>query len=174
MLQKRLDLNNWTLLWIIIIYCGVGCTTNPFNPVTEESLELRGIFPNADYDKAIAYHFEDLNGRLIVSEKGKLNPTIKKQKELTEKETRDFLQVINKSETYGGNCANCYFPRFGVVFYKQKEIVAHISICLQCGHQKASLEVGAQANLENGNCYSAVGLDKLTRLCKKLGFGQCD
>jgi hypothetical protein len=171
MSQRKLGWNKWVfILGCILIY-----HTSCFNPLAEGGAELGGIFPDVDYDKAIAYHFEDLNGQAIVLENGKLNKTIKKQKELTEENTRDFLQTINSAETYGAkDCGQCFLPRFGVVFYKEKEVAAHISICLECGHQKASVEVGAQANVENGNCYSAVGLGKLTKLCKKLGFGQCD
>lgn len=176
MLLKKLAYNKQLLLLLLMTISSTffGACDN-LNPYTEEDLELGGIFPDADYDRAVAYHFEDLNGRPIIDEEGKLNATVKKEKEMTEEETRDFLQVINNSETYmtSKSCAQCYFPRFGVVFYKGTSVAAHISICLQCGHQKSSIRVGAQGGLENGRCYSGPGLQALSKLCKKMGFGQC-
>ena len=53
------------------------------------------VFPNTEYSKVIAYHFEDIEGGYIIDKKGALNPTVKKQKELSEGEIEFFLTNIN-------------------------------------------------------------------------------
>lgn len=132
------------------------------------------VFPDVNYTSVTAYHFEDLEGNPIIDKKGKLNPTVKKEKILTEAEIRSFLSTINDEATYGGMYTRCFKPRLGLVFYKEKEAVAHISICFECSQQMASPQIKAYANAPVGaHGYSEAGFQKLTAFCHKLGFGQC-
>jgi hypothetical protein len=139
------------------------------------SIENTGVvFPNAKYTSVTAYHFEDLKGKPIISKEGVLNPTIKKEKELTEEEINSFLATINDSKTYGGLYTRCFKPRLGLVFYNEDKAVAHISICFECSQQTAFPLIKAYAETPAAaHGYSEEGFRKLTDFCHGLGFGQC-
>ena len=133
------------------------------------------VFPNTEYSKVIAYHFEDIEGGYIIGKKGALNPTVKKQKELSEGEIEFFLTNINNKDTYGGISTRCFRPRLGVVFYDNADKpVAHISICFECNQQVAIPQIKASSEAPMNNYgYSEEGFRNLTTFCRKLGFGQC-
>ena len=137
--------------------------------------ENKGVeFPNATYTSVIAYHFEDLEGNGIIDKNGILNPTIKKEKELTEKEINTFLTTINDKTTYGGLYTRCFKPRLGLVFYNEDKAVAHISICFECSQQIAFPLIKAHVDAPTGaHGYSEEGFRNLTDFCHSLGFGQC-
>lgn len=143
----------------------------PTNPKSEKE---GVVFPNASYTSVTAYHFEDLEGEAIISKEGVLNPTIKKEKELTEKEINTFLATINDTKTYGGLYTRCFKPRLGLVFYNEKKAVAHISICFECSQQTAFPLIKAHLEAPTGaHGYSEEGFRNLTNFCHSLGFGQC-
>jgi hypothetical protein len=132
------------------------------------------VFPNAKYTSVTAYHFEDLKGDPIISKEGVLNPTIKKEKVLTEEETNSFLATINNRKTYGGLYTRCFKPRLGLVFYNENKAVAHISICFECSQQTAFPLIKAYEETPVAtHGYSEEGFRKLTSFCDNLGFGQC-
>jgi len=144
-------------------------------PQPNPNVEDKGVvFPNANYTSVTAYHFEDLEGNPIISKEGILNPTIKKEKALTEEETQTFLAVINNNKTYGGLYTRCFKPRLGLVFYNENKAVAHISICFECSQQTAFPSIKAHVDAPTGaHGYSEEGFRKLTSFCHELGFGQC-
>lgn len=163
------------LLLPLVFLCSIffqSCDSSSSSNITKESLGV--VFPDVDYTSVTAYHFEDLEGNPIIDKKGNLNPTIKKEKVLEEDEVHSFLSTINDETTYGGMYTRCFKPRLGLVFYKGKEAVAHISICFECSQQMASPQIKAYANAPVGaHGYSEKGFEKLTTFCHKLGFGQC-
>jgi len=148
--------------------------TEPENN-TETSRPESFIFPHTEYEKVVAYHFEDLNGGHIIDKNGQLNQTVKKEKTLNETEISSFLEMINDTETYGGTYTRCFRPRLGVVFYDlNDDVTAHISICFECSQQISKPLVKAYAEASHGqHGYSDVGFHNLTGFCKRLGFGQC-
>ena len=64
--------------------------TEPENN-TETSRPESFIFPHTEYEKVVAYHFEDLNGGHIIDKNGQLNQTVKKEKTLNETEISSFF-----------------------------------------------------------------------------------
>lgn len=158
----------FSILFLILSSCG-----NSSSNSTSES-EKGVVFPNATYTKVVAYHFEDLSGNGIIDDKGQLNPTVKKEKELEPDQIEDFLKLINNEKTYGGEYTRCFKPRLGVVFYNGKNPVAHISICFECSQQVSTPTILAYTNAPNGSFgYSEEGFRALTSFCRQLGFGQC-
>ena len=156
------------LCLILFNSCDSSTSTNP-------KPENKGVvFPNASYTSVIAYHFEDLEGKGIIDKEGHLNPTVKKEKELTEKEINTFLTIINDNKTYGGLYTRCFKPRLGLVFYNEDKAVAHISICFECSQQTAFPLIKAYVETPTeAHGYSEEGFRNLTNFCHNLGFGQC-
>lgn len=162
------------LVLLISILLGSCNTSTPTDNGSDSTQEQAVVFPNTSFTKAIAYHFEDLNGRSIITDKGELNPTVKKAKELNTAEIDLFLKAINDDNTYGGVYTRCFKPRLGVVFYDKGNPVAHVSICFECSQQHSSPLIQAYANTPvEAHGYSEEGLRKLTGFCRQLGFGQC-
>lgn len=168
-------MKHYLLLFPFVFLCIVLVNSCESSPKPNSDPKNTGvIFPNANYTSVIAYHFEDLEGNPIISKDGVLNPTVKKEKVLTEEETNSFLATINDSKTYGGLYTRCFKPRLGVVFYNENKAVAHISICFECSQQTAFPQIKAYVNAPIGaHGYSEEGFRKLTSFCHSLGFGQC-
>jgi hypothetical protein len=163
------------LLLFLSFLCLVLCNSCDSSSSTDSKSENRGVvFPNTNYTSVVAYHFEGLEGNEIINKDGVLNPTIKKEKELTEKEIQTFLKIINNHKTYGGLYTRCFKPRLGLVFYNEDKAVAHISICFECSQQTAFPLIKAHADAPSGaHGYSEEGFRNLTTFCHNLGFGQC-
>ncbi|WMX15401.1 hypothetical protein [Aureispira sp. CCB-E] len=161
-----------TSLFFLCILFFYSCDSTP--PTNPSPKELGVVFPDVSYTSVIAYHFEDLEGNPIISKEGILNPTIKKEKVLSEEEIQVFLKTINDPKTYGGLYTRCFKPRLGLVFYNEDKAVAHISICFECSQQMAFPQIKAYAKAPQGeHGYSEAGFRKLTSFCHELGFGQC-
>lgn len=143
--------------------------------IPKEEVPKGVVFPDVEYSKVIAYHFEDLEGGYIIDENGELNSTVKKQKELSENEIERFLETMNNKNSYGGIYTRCFKPRLGVVFYDAAaKPVAQVSICFQCNQQMSTPLIKAHLEASAGtHGYSEEGFRDLTTLCRKLGFGQC-
>lgn len=163
------------LLLILTFLCLVlfnSCDSSA--PTNQKPKDEGVVFPNASYTSVTAYHFDDLEGNGIIDKNGVLNPTIKKEKELTEEEINTFLKTINDNKTYGGLYTRCFKPRLGLVFYNKDKAVAHISICFECSQQTAFPLIKAHVDAPVGaHGYSEEGFRNLTNFCHSLGFGQC-
>jgi hypothetical protein len=154
-----------------VIFNNCNSSSSPANP---EPPNTGVVFPNAKYTSVVAYHFEDLEGHGIINKEGVLNPSIKKEKELTEEEINSFLAKINDSKTYGCLYTRCFKPRLGLVFYNEKRAGAHISIFFECSQQTAFPLIKAYEDTPEGtHGYSEEGFRNLTNFCHNLGFGQC-
>jgi len=158
------------LLLLVVLFISSCENTAP-----KEDVPKGVVFPDTEYSKVIAYHFEDLEGGHIIGENGALNSTVKKQKKLSEEEISLFLKTINNKKSYGGIYTRCFKPRLGVVFYDDVDKpVAHVSICFECNQQMSTPLIKAHVEAPVGNHgYSEEGFRNLTTLCRKLGFGQC-
>jgi hypothetical protein len=141
-------------------------------------------FNKLDYNKVIAYDYEGGKGEggINIITDGKLAPTVKQQKELTQEQVDDLTNYLGANSTYGGNKAACFDPHLGIVFYKDRKIVAHISICLECNYLSSSIKIPATAvkkfKIGDDFEYPAEGFSKLGRqkinsLCKQLNFSHC-
>jgi len=168
-------MRHYLLLFLTFLCTIIFNSCESASPPSSPTLEETGVeFPNATYTSVIAYHFEDLEGNPIINKEGILNATIKKEKQLTRKEIKTFLSIINDNKTYGGLYTRCFKPRLGLVFYNKSRAVAHISICFECSQQIAFPLIKAYVNAPIGEYgYSETGFHQLTNFCHHLGFGQC-
>lgn len=161
-------------LFLLLPLFVLSCSSPTEESTTDKKEPKAVIFPDASFTSAVAYHFEDLQGNPIIDKKGKLNPSVKKEKQLDQTEIDFLLQTLNNNDTYGGAYTRCFKPRLGIVFYDKMEPVAHVSICFECSQQHAQPMIKAYSEAPIGqHGYSELGLRKLTSFCHKLGFGQC-
>lgn len=94
------------------------------------------VFPGIPYQKVIAY---ELNGRYGHARAASVfeNRT-KKQVVLTKPQVEEFLSLLNDRKSYGYYEMACFDPRIGLVFYNvSNEIVAYLSLCLQCNNVRS-------------------------------------
>lgn len=173
-LFKNKEMKHHLLFSLTFLCTVIFNSCNSSSPTNSEPENTGVVFPNAKYTSVTAYHFEDLEGHGIISKEGVLNPSIKKEKELSKEEINSFLSTINDSKTYGGLYTRCFKPRLGLVFYNERKAVAHISICFECSQQTAFPLIKAYMDTPEGaHGYSEEGFRNLTNFCHSLGFGQC-
>ena len=138
-------------------------------------------FNKLDYNKVIAYEYQGGKGEGIIIN-GKLATNVKQQKELTQEQIDSLTNYLGANSTYGGNKAFCFNPHLGIVFYKDCEVVAHISICLECNYLISSINIPATEvkKIKIGDDYeypaegfSKLGRQKINSLCKQLNFSHC-
>lgn len=148
----------WAALWSLA-GCGDGtksAQSNMGEAKVDSSLKVQVAFPGVDYSRAVAYAYDGKNGA-SVAEKGVLNSTIQREKELSTAEIQRFLDILNKPQSYGGTGARCFMPHLGVVFYNAaNEIVAQVSICLLCNNLVAMPELEA-TKLAKSGAFSEAG-----------------
>ena len=140
-------------------------------------------FNKLDYNKVIAYNYDSKGeGIIYIITDCKLAPTVKQQKELTQEQVDSLTNYLGQSSTYGGNRAFCFLPHLGIVFYKDRKIVEHISICLECNYLRSLTTIPAteakKFKMDDGFEYPAEGFSKIGRqkinsLCMQLGFSNC-
>jgi hypothetical protein len=144
-----------------------------------EQKRITKIFPGFKYSKAIAYDYDGAERGDLIIEKGKIHPTVKKEKVLTKEQTEDLLSILNDSLNYGGDVARCFKPHLGVVFYDENEKPkAQISICFLCNQHNSFPLITAQEDVRKSHPnklhgYSEKGRAKLIKFCKELGFSNC-
>ena len=138
-------------------------------------------FNKLRYDKVIAYDYDGANGEHIfeIVESGKLVSRIKKQVQLSQIQVDDLTNLLGAPSTYGRGYAFCYEPHFGIVFYLDNKITAHISIAIGCNRLRSSIPILATSKnfIRIGKGYkypaegfSEMGSQKLVSLCKDLKF----
>jgi hypothetical protein len=162
-------------------------STTPFVGQTKKvfvNKKANKPFNKLDYNKVIAYDYEGGKGEGVIDiiTDGKLAPTVKQQKELTQEQVDGLTNYLGANSTYGGSKAFCFDPHLGIVFYKDNKIVAHISICLECNYLSSSIKIPAaevkKIKIGDDFEYPAEGFSKLARqkinsLCKQLNFSHC-
>jgi len=121
------------------------------------------------YDEIIIYDFNENShgeGGSIVDDKGRLAPVIKQV--LLDKATATELhkRIFQKS-SYGAPEAACFDPHLGIVYYLNKKIVAHFTICMGCNRLEGSVEIPAQLQVKGGTgkeiYYTGMGMSKSFR-----------
>lgn len=145
--------------------------------------EVLNPFDTLSYDKVIAYDYKgDGNKNVVVAKKMKL---IRAEKELSEKEIASFHRIVGDTNTYGGQTAACFDPHFGLIYYKGKTVVGHISICLQCNFLVASVNIPASEKKKiyvgddpedfyYAHGFSKTGRIKLSEVVKSLNFSHSE
>lgn len=141
-------------------------------------------FNKLDYNKVIAYDYEGGKGEGVIDivTNEKLAPTVKQHKNLTQQQVDDLTNYLGANSTYGGGKAFCFDPHLGIVFYKDNNVVAHVSICLECNYLHSSIKIPAtevtKIKISDDYEYFADGFSKLGRqkinsLCRQLNFTHC-
>ncbi len=144
-------------------------------------------FLDLDFDEVIAFDYEthvDSEQPYIVSNDGKLNPTVTQQKVLKRKQVSTLKTFLGSIETYGHAKAFCFEPHLGIVFYKNKKVVEHVSICISCNHLASSIEIPATYfktytfELDSTTKYPLEGFSPkakkiISDFCSSLDFSHC-
>ena len=100
------------------------------------------------YDSLVIYDFDyrmrsETDYLSIIDEAGQLPPTVKKSVRLSNLRARELSERLEKTESYGQLTAACFTPHFGMVYYRQGEAVAHVTLCLGCNYLRASSPIQA-------------------------------
>ena len=142
--------------------------------------KARRPFNNLKYDKVIAYNYDGGEESPIdIVQQGRLAPTIKQQRSLSQLQVNKVTALLGAPETYGEAPTFCFIPHFGLVFFKGTTVKASISICLSCNRLSSSINIPAtqahQIKIDEENTYPAEGFskpgrEKLTTLVNELGF----
>jgi hypothetical protein len=142
-------------------------------------------FSRLDFNKIIAYDFDcwvkdDQGGHYeeLFDKTGKLTTYIKNKAEIGK---TNIVNILGDTSTYGSARADCFNPHLGIVFYKDSKVKAWVSICLECNYLSSSIDISelyrskideyGEEFLANG--FSEMGYEKLSTLCKSLGFSHC-
>ncbi len=141
-------------------------------------------FDKMVYDSVVIYDF-DWRGESeeyfsIIDEKNELARTVKKSKILTEKESKNLSVVLGLKSSYGEGSSACFLPHLGIVYYKNGNAAAHVTICMGCNILESSIEIpnqkqGKQESEEGDIYYTQMGMSKslkkhLDKLLKKYSF----
>jgi hypothetical protein len=145
---------------------------------------VKNPFNDLNYDKVVAYDYEggkNLAGIEIITE-GKLLPFSKKVV-LSKFQINELINCLTANSTYGEGKAACFNPHFGIVFYSNDEVAAHISICFECNYLVSSVVISAMKqkiiSISDDYSYYADGFsekgkEKLIKLCSELKFSHCN
>ena len=131
--------------------------------IQAQNLQIHEI----QYDSVVAYDYNGEEGFLIVGEDNKLYDRINQSIHLKKKQIKKLHKIITAKNAYGAVNASCFDPHLGIVYYYQNQIVAHLSICLDCNYLSASFEIPAirkkMIYLGEGYSYPAKGFSKTSQ-----------
>lgn len=132
--------------------------------------QVKNPFSELKYDSVVMYDFEGGKGTpdmFIINEKGRLANTVIKQVQLDKETISALSKRLGQRESYGGAQAACFDPHLGFVYYDHGNVVAHISICLDCNVLHSSVDIPAQMQGKTGRgndvYYLGGGLSKSFR-----------
>lgn len=169
---------------------GIRVVYNTINLSNSESSRIlvnkkaKKPFNRLKYNRVVAFDYEGGQGAGVIQiiTDGKLAKTVKQQRELTQAQVDDVTNFLGDNATYGSSTAFCFDPHLGIVFYDDTNIVAHVSICLECNYLISSEKIPAtearMIKTEYGSSYPAEGFSKtgrykINKLCKELQFSNC-
>jgi hypothetical protein len=152
-----------------------------------ENASVHNPFLELDIDEVIAYDYEtnvETQDPYIITIDEKLNPTVSQRKVLTSEQISKLKTFLGSIETYGNTRADCFNPHLGIVFYKDKKVVDHISICISCNHLASSIEIPAASfktyTYQSDKTmkfpmdgFSLKAKQFLSDFCQSLGFSHC-
>lgn len=152
-----------------------------FTPSLTISGKLKRPFDKLVFNKVIAYDYDGSEEPYpsIFDRDKQFIPIVEKQRALSELQTRQVIDLLTSTNTYGGTTAACFQPHLSIVFYNNENPVFVTDICLGCNYLNASVEIPAmhfkKIGKGTGNEYSAIGFSKkgksgIRLLCKQLDF----
>ncbi len=133
-------------------------------------------------DSIVIYDFGNYvkkDGFAIIDKQGNLSSTVRKSAKLDKEEAKSFTSSLSDTTSFGGGTASCFDPHLGIVYYKNKKVLASINICVGCNRLEASMALKAQQQgkqTEDGyEYYTMNGMSKKFRakintLLKKYNF----
>lgn len=116
------------------------------------------------YDEVYMYDYEPVytkfyteggleaqTGGLIVGENGKLTPqeSIKNTALLDKKTAQELLLLLGNPNSYWTEAMRCFMPHVGFVYFFEKQIIFHASICLTCNNLSMNISAPGH-NLTQG------------------------
>jgi hypothetical protein len=128
------------LFYLIFLYnSAYAQNANEINP-----------FAKLKYDSVVAYNYnveEPYNhksGKLIVNKKINKKVGIIFTRRLKREETKQIINILTDTTSYGNSSAACFEPRFAIIFFNKTKIVAVLEICLECNLLSSTLKIYAQ------------------------------
>ena len=119
------------LLLIIVILFGSNLFSQKTNP-----------FASLLYDRVVMYDYEPHEyGATIIDKNGVLEKKINKRV-LLEKSAVDVLnKKLGQRSSFGRGISNCFIPHLGFVYYYKNNVVAHISVCMDCNRMFSNIPI---------------------------------
>ena len=104
-------------------------------------------------DSALIVHYKGSDGEIeydLINEEGKWLDRIYAIKKLTKHQLKKFITVFGDSNlTYPDFTLCCYYPKFGIVFFSNGNVIAYTSFSIK------NSKVNSTASLSNGKHYAA-------------------
>ena len=124
------------------------------------------------FDQVCMYDYHptyDVYYDLIADGHGRLIPTetIKNTVLLDDSTTRQLTLLLGNSSSYGDDIMRCFIPHLAFVYFLDKKIVFHVSICLTCNNLRPSIDIPAHST---GRGMTKLFRDFLNDLLEKYEF----
>lgn len=109
--------------------------------------------------------------------------------------TKEFIDIISNTSTYGEEYSDCFTPRLGLTFFKGENEVFSVLICFECGFLESTStlpaarhyyrEINSTDRDKEGHenkivvirykkGFSKKGKARLLKFCAKLNMNYCD
>jgi hypothetical protein len=107
------------------------------------------------FDHVCMYDYKptsNINNRLIADNEGMLVPAenIKKIIQLDSLTIYKLTHLLGSSKSYGDDIMRCFIPHLAFVYFLDKKIVFHVSICLTCNNLQPSIDIPAHSTGRGG------------------------
>lgn len=150
-------------------------------PAFNISNKLKFPFDKLIFNKVIAYDFDGSEEPYpsVFDGVNKFIPIVEKQRALTVAQTKELIDLLTSTTTYGAATAACFNPHLAFVFFNNEMSVFKTDICLDCNYLNASEEIPAMHFKKIGkgteNEYSAIGFSekgksRIKQLARQLNF----
>ena len=157
-----------TIPFFIFLFTAItistSCKNKPGTEVKTEAIDTCK-WSSFDYFYAKAYIIHDFQYADSIEKKGDISKYVVKDKTwyLTNENIAGldsiFCGRIKNNDDDSSRVADCFNPRHGIIFYnKQRQQVAHITICFECHQIKTFPKIG---NMNE---------QALSKWCEKLGM----
>jgi len=102
------------------------------------------------FDSICMYDYEptsNISNQLIVDNNDIIVPSenIKKVIQLDSLTMHELTYFLGDSKSYGDDVMRCFIPHLAFVYFLDKKIVFHVSICLTCNNLHPSIDIPAHS-----------------------------
>jgi hypothetical protein len=136
-------------------------------------------FERLKYDKVVAYEFQGEGGLDIETCLSEYPDRKNGEVELPDSIVQQIESILCSDSAYGQSTSACFDPHLGIVYYLNEEVVAAVSICLECNYLESSVFIPSteqtMIEVSDNFSYPARGFSKETRkgiydFCLSIGF----